>query len=52
MAFKCNKCNKSWPDAKNKMDDPNGYENDGICPECYEETDDDSERPGYYQGHI
>lgn len=43
MSFKCNQCNRTWPDKKNKMDDPNKYSKEGICPECYEGDDDEDE---------
>lgn len=43
MAFKCNECNKTWPDKRNQMDDPNKYSKEGICPECHEEDDDNDD---------
>lgn len=45
MAFKCNKCNLTWPDKKNTLEDPNEYNKEGICPECEEDDEDDD--PSY-----
>jgi hypothetical protein len=42
MAFKCVECNRTFPDKDNQMDDPNKYSNEGLCPDCHEEEDDDS----------
>jgi hypothetical protein len=54
MAFKCRECNRTFPDKDNQMDDPNEYSNEGVCPDCHEEEDDDdgrfADKKGFYPG--
>lgn len=50
MAFACNECHRTWPDKDNQLDDANEYGNDGLCPECADDEDDDGADSGPWSG--
>lgn len=43
MSFVCQQCHRTWPDKDNQIDPDTHarHGNDGICPDCAEDDEDD-----------